>query len=65
MNRIVRLREFVQRFTNLVDDTASGEARLLHAGEGLLAELVRHDDWLPDAYTAAGADTYRQYLLYC
>lgn len=65
MSNIARLRDFVQRFTNLVADVGDDEPRVLQGGETLLAALIKHDDWLPEEYARAGDDTYRQYLLYC
>lgn len=65
VNNIARLRDYVQRLTTLLDDTGDDEPRILQSGERLLAELVRHDDWLPAEYARAGEDSYRQYLLYC
>jgi predicted metal-dependent enzyme (double-stranded beta helix superfamily) len=60
-----RFREFVARFALLVSATGTDEKRILSEGGALLAELVSHDDWLPDEFAAASADSYRQYLLYC
>lgn len=66
-----RLRQFVQAFSRLVEaprpadqDDSLTEARLLQAGQGLLADLVAHDDWLPEAYAQAHPDHYQQYLLF-
>ncbi|MCX7932950.1 MAG: cysteine dioxygenase, partial [Rhodovarius sp.] len=33
-------------------------------GKAILADLIAHDDWLPEAFAAPGP-TYRQYLLHC
>lgn len=60
-----RFRDFVARFAALVDAHGDDERRIFAAGEPLLAALVSHDDWLPDAFAAASAESYRQYLLYC
>jgi len=65
MTNIARLRDYIQRCTNMLDEVGDDEPRILAAGELLLADLVKHDDWLPAEYAQAGADTYRQYLLYC
>ncbi len=65
MHNIARLRDFVQAFTTLVNASGDDEARLLDAGEILLADLIRHDDWLPDAYSRPHHTEYRQYLLHC
>jgi predicted metal-dependent enzyme (double-stranded beta helix superfamily) len=61
----------LQRLSRFVGDLAAlveGEARepeLLRAGGALLGDLVRHDDWLPDAFAEPDPVRYRQYLLYC
>ena len=60
-----RFREFVARFTLLVSATGADEERIFSEGAALLSELVSHDDWLPDEFAAASADSHRQYLLYC
>ena len=64
MHNTARLRDFVQAFTALVNES-DDEAHLLDAGEVLLADLIRHDDWLPEAYSEPGLTEYRQYLLHC
>jgi predicted metal-dependent enzyme (double-stranded beta helix superfamily) len=38
---------------------------MLDEGERLLKDLVAHDDWLPEEYSAPSPESYRQYLLYC
>lgn len=58
-----RLREFVIAATKIVD-RGEGEAATLAALEPLLADLVAHDDWLPEDYAAPDAQFYRQYLLH-
>jgi 3-mercaptopropionate dioxygenase len=60
-----RLRGFVQEMTRLVERHGADEPRMLDAGEKLLKDLVAHDDWLPEAFAAPAAESYRQYLLYC
>jgi predicted metal-dependent enzyme (double-stranded beta helix superfamily) len=65
MSNIARLRGFVQDFTRLVDKTGGDEARLLAQGKDLLARLVMHDDWLPDAFAQPDPERYQQYLLHC
>lgn len=62
---IGRLRGFVQDMTRLVERHGADEARMLDGGERLLRELIRHDDWLPEAFAAPSPESYRQYLLYC
>jgi len=65
MTAIAHLRNYVQRFTTLLDEVGTDEARILQDGAVLLADLIKRDDWLPAEYALAGADSYRQYLLYC
>jgi 3-mercaptopropionate dioxygenase len=61
---LARLADFVGALGTLIDETAD-EARILAQGERLLAGLVAHDDWLPDAYAQAHPARYQQYLLHC
>ncbi len=58
-----RLRGFVTKLSQLVE-REQDEPAILSQGSKLLAELVRHDDWLPEDYAQASAERYRQYLLY-
>lgn len=64
MTQLARLRGFIQSITRLLDDGAD-EARIFRDGRALLSDLVRHDDWLPDAYAQPNPDRYQQYLLHC
>lgn len=59
-----RLRSFVTLFSALRDDT-DVPAEILQAGRVLLAELIAHDDWLPDAFAAPAPHRFQQYLLHC
>ncbi|MFN0161455.1 MAG: cysteine dioxygenase [Burkholderiales bacterium] len=59
-----RLRRFVQAMTRSVESMGE-EPALLAAGQPLLADLITHDDWLPEEFARAHADKYQQYLLYC
>jgi predicted metal-dependent enzyme (double-stranded beta helix superfamily) len=61
---IARLRGFVVSLAELVASTRD-EAELLESGAALLARLVAHDDWLPDAFAQSQPDRYQQYLLHC
>jgi predicted metal-dependent enzyme (double-stranded beta helix superfamily) len=65
MNDLSRLTGFVKDFTALIDEVDDDEARILESGERLLADLIAHDDWLPDACAAPHPDHYQQYLLHC
>lgn len=61
---IARLRGFVTDLAALMADTGD-EAEIVRKGAVLLAQLVAHDDWLPDAFAAPDRERYRQYLLHC
>ena len=65
MSATGRLREFVRQMTLLTSQAGADEPAILAAGRELLGELVRYDDWLPDAFAQPDATYYRQYLLYC
>jgi predicted metal-dependent enzyme (double-stranded beta helix superfamily) len=65
VKNLARFREFVARLGALVDRHGADEPRLLENGSALLADLVRHDDWLPDEFAAHSTESYRQYLLHC
>ena len=58
-----RFDTFIAAMTALVGRTAD-EAVLLREGRALLADLVRHDDWLPERAAAARSDRYAQHLLH-
>ncbi|MBC7780267.1 MAG: cysteine dioxygenase [Proteobacteria bacterium] len=60
-----RFRTFLAEFTRLVDLHGKEESVLLEQGSRLLAQLVGHDDWLPDESARADAKHYQQYLLHC
>ena len=57
------LRRLVVEMTRLVDATQD-EARLLDAGAGLMKDLIRRDDWLPEELSRTHPQYYQQYLLY-
>ena len=63
MTHLDRLRDFVIACTRIVERRPHEHA-LLEALRPALAELLRHDDWLPDPYAAHRPDGYRQYLLH-
>ena len=48
-----------------VVDSNQAETAVLEAARPLLADLITHDDWLPDAFAKPNPDKYQQYLLYC
>lgn len=61
--KLARLRGFVQAFASLLNDQPD-EPEILERGGQLLAALVAHDDWLPDAYAQPDPQRYQQYLLH-
>jgi predicted metal-dependent enzyme (double-stranded beta helix superfamily) len=60
-----RFRNFIARFTRLVERDGSNEAAMLDEGGKLLAELVAHDDWLPESAAQPHPQYYQQHLLHC
>ncbi len=65
MTNTARFRDFIARMSALVDRHGADEPRIFAEGGALLADLVRDDDWLPQEFARASAESYRQYLLYC
>ncbi|MDB5433004.1 MAG: cysteine dioxygenase [Caulobacter sp.] len=62
--RLDRLRDFVVDFAALLSQTKD-EARILDVGRTFLADLVAHDDWLPEAFARPDPIRYAQHLLHC
>ncbi|MDO8252125.1 MAG: cysteine dioxygenase [Rhodoferax sp.] len=60
---LARLRSFVQQLAVLLDRHPS-EPEILDQGRALLAQLVAHDDWLPEAYAQPDPQRYQQNLLH-
>jgi predicted metal-dependent enzyme (double-stranded beta helix superfamily) len=60
-----RLRRFIGEMTTLVSRPGSPDQDVLKTGEGLLADLVSHDDWLPDSMAQCPPHGYVQNLLWC
>ena len=58
-----RLRHFVQQLAALLA-LQPDEPAILAQGSALLAELVAHDDWLPDDYAQPHPQYYQQFLLH-
>lgn len=50
--------------TRLVELHGNAETAVAAQARDLLAELVAHDDWLPDAFAVPDPQHYRQYLLH-
>ena len=61
---VAPLRDFVCSMTRLVECRGNAEHEVLEPARDLMAALVRHDNWLPDAFAAPDPGRYRQYLLY-
>ena len=60
-----RLRHFIQGMTRAVEAHHGNEAALLERGQSLMADLILHDDWLPEQFALPNPAKYQQYLLYC
>lgn len=60
-----RFRDFVQDFTAFVERSGGDEERVFKEGRALLADLIAHDDWLPEPFARSDPDRYQQYLLHC
>ncbi len=65
MKNTARFRYFVAEFTRLAEKNGNDEKTMLDAGGKLLADLIKHDDWLPDECAQPHPQFYQQYLLYC
>ncbi|HUX26178.1 MAG TPA: cysteine dioxygenase [Burkholderiales bacterium] len=65
MKNIRRLRELVIGMTGLVQRHRRDEMLLLRDGGELLAQLIAHDDWLPDTFAAPHRAHHQEYLLHC
>jgi predicted metal-dependent enzyme (double-stranded beta helix superfamily) len=65
MTNIARLREFIQSFTNVIEQHRNDEERIFTDGKRLLSALIEHDDWLPDEFARPDPERYQQYLLHC
>lgn len=61
---IVRLREAVINFTKIAD-LMLPEEEFLERAQPVLADLLAHDDWLPERYAQPSPERYQQYLLHC
>src|SRR4029079_10183776 len=62
-----RLRRFIGDMTSLVGGAwqDNDETATVEVGAKLLAELVKHDDWLPDEAAVCPPHGYVQNLLWC
>ncbi|MBO9332692.1 cysteine dioxygenase [Achromobacter xylosoxidans] len=57
-----RLRGFIATATRMASADGLRQSAALEAA---FADLVRHDDWLPESCTAPHPQYYQQYLLHC
>ncbi len=64
MTNLARFRSFVAKTASAVEAHPADESVLFAVLKPALADLVAHDDWLPEAYATPHPDFYRQYLLY-
>jgi 3-mercaptopropionate dioxygenase len=64
---IARLRRFVADMTSLVGGAWQDrdDAAVVEVGRTLLADLVKHDDWLPESMAEGPPHGYAQNLLWC
>lgn len=65
MKNTSRFRHFIAEFTRLAEKNGNDEKTMLDAGGKLLADLIKHDDWLPDECAQPHPQFYQQYLLHC
>ncbi|MDP1718485.1 MAG: cysteine dioxygenase, partial [Burkholderiales bacterium] len=65
MNNPARFRSFVADFTRLSARAGEDETLMLADGSKLLAALISHDDWLPEACAQPHPQYYQQFLLFC
>ena len=63
LNDTPRLLHFVTQLDDLLQRSRN-EADILERGKVLLAQLIKQDDWLPEAYAQAHPERYQQFLLY-
>ena len=63
MKNTARFRHFVAEFTRLAEKNGDDEKTMLDTGGKLLADLIKHDDWLPDECAQPHPQFYQQYLL--
>jgi len=67
VTNLARLRRFIGDMTSLVGGAwqDKDEAAIVEVGAGLLGELVKHDDWLPDSMAVCPPHGYAQNMLWC
>jgi len=66
MANLQRFRHFIAQMTSLTGSAWQDDHRtLVEVGRDLLAELVEHDDWLPESMAECPPHGYAQNLLWC
>ena len=67
MNNLARLRRFIGDMTSLVSGAwqDKDEATIVDVGAGLLGDLVKNDDWLPESMAICPPHGYAQNMLWC
>lgn len=63
MNKL-RFSRFIEHIHHALREAQNDEAAILARIEPLVADLVKHDDWLEEKYTQTHPDYYQQYCLY-
>ncbi len=59
-----RFDDFIAAMTQLTAKAPHDEPQILEQGKHLLADLVAHDDWLPEEFAKPHPQFYQQYLLH-
>jgi len=66
MANLQRFRHFIAQMTSLTASAWQDDHyTLVEVGRDLLAELVKHDDWLPESMAKCPPHGYAQNLLWC
>lgn len=60
-----RLAAFLAHLSRRLEHPIHDEAAFLAGARAALRTLVRHDDWLEEAFARPSPERYQQYLLYC
>ena len=61
--RIPQLQNFILSLSNLLEETQD-ESIIISSGTVFMEQLVRTDDWLPEAFAQPDPGKYQQFLLY-
>src|SRR4051794_27804102 len=65
MTNLHRLRHFIGQMTSVIATPASVGGGAPEPVGGLVADLVGHDDWLPESMARCPPHGYAQNLLWC